>query len=78
MKDLPELDIAELLDSEEVMAGYLSEIMASGDSALFGDSFLRRGNARAKPFKGLGDIRNRRHGRQRQLLAPFVRAGAAG
>lgn len=34
MKDLPELDIAELLDSEEVMAGYLSEIMASGDSAL--------------------------------------------
>lgn len=34
MKELPELDIAELLDSEEVMAGYLSDIMASGDSAL--------------------------------------------
>lgn len=34
MKTLPELDIAELLDNEEVMAGYLSEIMASGDSTL--------------------------------------------
>lgn len=34
MSTLPELDIAELLDSEEVMAGYLSEIMATGDSAL--------------------------------------------
>lgn len=34
MKELPELDIAELLDSEEVMAGYLSDIMASGDSTL--------------------------------------------
>lgn len=34
MKNLPELDIAELLDSEEVMAGYLSEIMATGDSEL--------------------------------------------
>ena len=34
MNTVPELDIAELLDSEEVMAGYLSEIMASGDSAL--------------------------------------------
>lgn len=34
MKELPELDIAELLDSEEVMAGYLSEIMESGDSTL--------------------------------------------
>lgn len=34
MKELPELDIAELLDSDEVMAGYLSDIMASGDSTL--------------------------------------------
>lgn len=34
VKELPELDIAELLDSEEVMAAYLSDIMASGDSAL--------------------------------------------
>ncbi|WP_299394162.1 addiction module antidote protein, partial [uncultured Desulfovibrio sp.] len=34
INELPELDIAELLDNEEVMAAYLSDIMASGDSAL--------------------------------------------
>ena len=34
MRELPELDIAELLDSEEVMAAYLSEILATGDSTL--------------------------------------------
>ena len=34
INELPELNIAELLDNEEVMAAYLSDIMASGDSAL--------------------------------------------
>ena len=34
MRELPELDIAEILDSEEVMAAYLSEILATGDSEL--------------------------------------------
>ena len=34
MNTLPELDIAELLDNEEVMAAYLSEIMATGNSEL--------------------------------------------
>ena len=34
MRELPELDIAELLDSEETMAAYLSEMLATGDSAL--------------------------------------------
>lgn len=34
MRDVPELDIAELLDSEEVMAAYLSEIFATGDNNL--------------------------------------------
>ena len=34
MKELPVLDMAELLENEEVMAEYLSEIMATGDSEL--------------------------------------------
>lgn len=57
MKELPELDIAELLDSEEVMAGYLSEIMASGDSALIisalGDISRARGMTKLAEDSGL-------------------------
>ena len=34
MKELPELDMAELLKNEEIMATYLSEIMETGDSEL--------------------------------------------
>ena len=34
MKEMPELDMAELLENEEIMAAYLSEIMATGDSEL--------------------------------------------
>lgn len=34
MKEVPELDMAELLKNEEIMATYLSEIMATGDSEL--------------------------------------------
>ena len=34
MKEVPELDMAELFENEEIMAGYLSEIMVTGDSEL--------------------------------------------
>ena len=34
MKEVPELDMAELLENEEIMAAYLSEIMETGDSEL--------------------------------------------
>ena len=34
LKEVPELDMAELLENEEIMAAYLSEIMATGDSEL--------------------------------------------
>lgn len=34
MKQLAVLDMAELLENEEIMAGYLSEIVAAGDSDL--------------------------------------------
>lgn len=69
MKELPELDIAELLDSEEVMAAYLSEIMLSGDSDLImsalGDI------ARAKGMSAM----SRETGLNRESLYRSFRAG---
>ena len=57
MEEVKELDMAELLDSEEVMAGYLAEIIQTGDSDMIlsalGDIARARGMASISQKSGL-------------------------
>ena len=57
MEEVKELDMAELLDSEEVMAGYLAEIFKTGDSKMIlsalGDVARARGIASISKQTGL-------------------------
>ena len=70
IEDLPKFDVAEHLDSPEVLAAYLSEVFSEGDPAMIADALNDASRSR-----GMAEVASRA-GVAREALYKALRPGS--